>query len=167
MSLEEAVRGFWAVKPLLIGQAPSRSGTDPRPLAGPAAERFADLLRIESEEFLARVDTVNLLDRWPGRRAGGKGDRFPMGEARVRADAIRLAAKTRVAVFVGADVATAFGAWELNDTPLVWAPVPWFERAAYLPHPSGVNLWYNDATNRERARRFLRALLSESPPSPR
>jgi hypothetical protein len=35
----------------------------------------------------------------------------------------------------------------------------WHGGVAILPHPSGVNHWYNDPRNVARARRFLRSAL--------
>jgi len=59
-------------------------------------------------------------------------------------------------VLVGAAVARAFGA---RVGELAWGHDPVLRaELALLPHPSGVNLWWNLPTNVERARAFLRKL---------
>jgi hypothetical protein len=104
-------------------------------------------------DFLAAFETANLIDIYPGRQ--GKGDLFPADLARAAAKGTDLAAHDRV-LFVGAGVARAFG---------FAGPVLRWQRfrgtmAAAMPHPSGINRWWNDAANVRRAARFMSRLAA-------
>lgn len=110
------------------------------------------------EKFLAKVRTTNVLPAWTGKQ--GKGDRFDMADARAAAMAITCSDaffEAQSVVFVGFRVAAAFGRHELK--PCRWAP-GWLmgQRAALLPHPSGINTWYNDPDNKAAAARFMRKI---------
>lgn len=156
------------MRPLLIGQAPSRTATG-RAFDGPNGSG-ARLSRLLGRPLLDAVDAINLLDRWPGKK--GKGDAFPAGTAR-RA-ALRLApslrndvrrGRGRAVIFVGRGVAAAFGeSTRCNATGRLYClGWHWSEhgfRYAILPHPSAVNRWWNDPKNVARARRFLRAAVA-------
>ncbi len=143
------------MKPLLVGQAPSRTSDPARPWSGGAGKSLADLAGMAHAEFLRLVEPVNLLRRWPG--TAGKGDRFPMRSARARAKGIEL--RGRVALLAGRKVAAAFGLPRADRAEgMGWYPL----RGGFvtvIPHPSGVNLWYNDADNRACLGVFLRAAL--------
>lgn len=119
---------------VLVGEAPPRGGLGP---LGP----FDALTRT-----LGLFDRTNLLTEHPGR--AGKGDAWPKDQAREawRALAPSLAGR-RVAL--AGRVAEAAGFKGLP--PLRWLrmggegePV----EVCALPHPSGVNRWYNDGANR-------------------
>lgn len=150
-------------KPLLIGEA-SRDGG--RPLDGPSGRRLAEAAGIP--DLYARFDVINLFPDWPG-RANGKGDAFPKEMARTHALSLRaqLARRQRV-VFLGRRVAEAFLPLTGADLPyLFWWPEDAPQnrtRFAIVPHPSGVNLWWNDPENREAAAEFMRALASGKEP---
>jgi hypothetical protein len=113
------------------------------------------------QEFLDRFRRVNLIDEFPGK--SGKGDRFPMDEA--RRGAIRLIMHGAFAqgpvVLLGAKVAEAFE-FEIRPPfsfmPLDVAP----HGICVCPHPSGVNRWYNEPRNLRIARRFWRSLVQQS-----
>lgn len=136
---------------LLIGEAPAPRGNR-RAFDGPSGDRLAQVMGMGRDELLGRVRARNLLRRWPG--ASGKGSAFPVADARAAARRARLDAD--VVLLAGLRVAGAFGARA--------GFFEWFElrgrRAAVIPHPSGVNRWWNDAANRERARAFLRGVLA-------
>ena len=53
-------------------------------------------------------------------------------------------------VALGKTVAAAFG---MSDTQ---APLVWAGRTVLVPHPSGLNRWYNDPSNVTRATEFMR-----------
>lgn len=94
------------MKPLVIGQAPSRTSDPTKPLAGePLASRLAALFGMDVESYLAATDRRNLLGAWPGKSS--KGDRFPIAEARRMAFQIDL--DGRHVLFVGIATAAAFG----------------------------------------------------------
>jgi hypothetical protein len=107
------------------------------------------------EELGDVFELRNVFDRWPG-AFDGKGDRFPMARARERAQVLREALRGRRVVFVGKAVAKAFG---VSGDVLCW------RRAGHLgfefsvvPHPSGINTWWNDEDNRRAASHFFRGL---------
>lgn len=134
---------------LLVGQAPSRDTCGGPPFSGRSGRRLADLAGVKHDELREVFALVNLLDRWPGKN--GRGDAFPMGEARAAAARLDLS-KHDVVVLVGKSVARAFGIGEAEY---------FAERVGgvfVVPHPSGVNRWWNDAANEERARRFMEEL---------
>jgi uracil-DNA glycosylase len=137
------------LRPLLVGQAPGRLG-GARAFAGDkrSARRLAELVgaRRASDFFRTR----NLLQAFPGK--AGKGDRFPMAEARAAATKMRLRGTV---LFAGKKVAAAFGC--SSAMYFEWRRRGGF-RYAVVPHPSGVNRWWNDPSNRERARAFFRDL---------
>jgi len=164
------------VKPLFIGQAPGPSALEVRrsnrgkriggrALAGAAGERLASLGGLASvDDFLARVDTVNVLVEYPG-PAPQKGDAFPMPGATRRARVLRYEHAHRdQIVLVGIAVARAFG---FDDPPLCeWMiDVIAFDKEiqwAVIPHPSGVNRWWNDPINKALAEVFLHSLFDDA-----
>lgn len=141
---------------VFVGQAPSRrtEGLGPfRGLTGRSLEELAGL----PEGGLRRFELRNLFDSWPGKQPRGKGDAFPVRDARAAAAALREKLSGRVVVLVGRNVSIAFG---LDKA----AFFEWHEAAdgtllAVIPHPSGVNHWYNDPENAAECERFLRSLL--------
>ncbi len=135
---------------LLLGLAPSRRTDGDPPWSGASGRRLAGLLRAP---LAAHFALANLLDRWPG--ADGRGDRFD--PAALRAAAARLLRRTdRPIIATGRPVAVALGLGG-GFPPLRWGVLDDGRPAAYLPHPSGLTLWYNDLDNRCAAAAFLRA----------
>lgn len=102
--------------------------------------------------FAEAFDAVNVHARWPGRQ--GKGSRFPR-PGRRRLARVAAMCTGRVVLLAGKRVAGAMGARA--------GYLEWFDmggaRAAVLPHPSGVNRWWNSAENRARATEFVRECL--------
>lgn len=148
---------------LLIGQAPGPTGPPPgRPLVGgKTGTRLQALAGCETvRDYLRSFDTVNLISTYPGRAPGGKGDSFPMAEARIVATAMKRFIRGRRVVFVGGKVMEAFG---VDSAPFLWqtyvdeyAPEVSFEWAM-IPHPSPVNRFWNSQANWDRARSFFAA----------
>lgn len=130
----------------IVGEAPPRSGGGP--FEGDAGRRLRRAVRRD----LADCRLVNLLNAWPG-PDGAKGDAFPVDEARLAARRVRF--NTPVVLLAGHRVARAFG---LRVGYLEWTTLRG-RRAAVLPHPSGINRWWNDPRNRRRASRFIREAL--------
>jgi hypothetical protein len=99
---------------------------------------------------------ANVLEVWPG-PSGRKGAAFPLALA--RAQAVRLRRRFyrgRVVLLLGHRVAAAFGVRASYLTRVVVGGADVF----VLPHPSGVNRWYNDAANVARLGRLLRGFVA-------
>jgi hypothetical protein len=134
----------------MIGEAPGRGGDPSRACTGRFMDALVNAAGITRWRYLRAFERTNLLPSWPGK--AGKGDAFPMAEAK------RLAAETptagRTILLCGRRVATAFG---------VSAPFLACERRGgatfwVLPHPSGLNRWWNDPENKRRAGDLVRDL---------
>lgn len=142
------------MRPLLIGQAPGPN-SDPRYplLGGHSGERLRAVAGLSLREYVAAFDRVNLLASFPGRAAHG--DVFPLGRARLAAAEMMASLVRRGGrvIFVGSNVAKAF---DFREQELTWCGWIGGLVAAKVPHPSAVNLWWNDPENVRKAGRFLR-----------
>lgn len=164
-------------KVLLLGESPA-AGTqhDPEswlaPGSSPSADRLLKFTGYDVDTYMDTFDRDNLLHHLPNR--SGKGRSFPLSRAKRQVDRIlgKMWAPSARVVMLGRRVATAFEWWEwdrrIGLMPhskvryLTWyrimgkhGRVIW---AAVVPHPSGVNRWWNDANNRRRARKFFQGL---------
>jgi len=145
------------MRTIFIGQAPSRYSDPRRPLiGGRSGTKLQELCGFSLRQYFEAFERRNLLPEWPG-PGRDKGDAFPAGLAHEAAKAMLAGLRARRAVLLGRGVAEAFG---LCAPPLEWTRLPcpggWYE-AAYLPHPSGLNHWWNVAENAAAAARFLQA----------
>lgn len=145
---------------ILIGQAPNRSGRADLPLTGGrTGGRLQELMGLSLGSYVRLFSRANLLDAWPG-SGGPKGDAFPARLARIAAIEMLEAGhlRDRLVLFVGVGTARAF---RFPAPPLDWA-----EHAgtlcACVPHPSGVNLWWNLPENERAARAFLTDLAARA-----
>ena len=147
------------MKLLFVGQAPSRTAGRVRAFDGRSGQRLASLLDLTLAEFLAIVDTVNLLARWPGKHGGKyayreKGDRFPIATARRKANRLKKelhALRHPVVVLCGRRVARAFGV----EGEFLSRHRRGGIQVLLFPHPSGCSQWWNDPKNVRAARRAL------------
>lgn len=104
-----------------------------------------------------------MFDRWPGYDpTAGKGSAYSIAQARIKtaeiADEIVEAGYENV-IFVGKRVAEAFG--YPTDRILEWKwDVDRGFQWAILPHPSGVNRWWNASTHAREAERFLQGAIA-------
>lgn len=148
-------------RPLLIGEAPAR--TTPKdfpPFFGrerSAARLWEIGLRVSREAGRpGNVDAINLIPEWPGAK-------WPVDVARGCARQLvfgkKLAGRKRV-VLVGRRVARAFGI----DDDREW--FKWFYLKtgdvmlfATMPHPSGLNRWWNEPGNLDSAKLFAQELI--------
>ena len=163
--------------PLLLGESPA-AGTqhDPESWLAPGSSSSADrLLKFTGyteDEYLDTFARDNLLHYLP--RRSGKGRNFPLSRAKRQVERIfrdRWAPNQRI-VMLGRRVASAFDwvQWDRRIGLIQHSEVrylKWYRvmnkwgrviRAAVVPHPSGVNRWWNDANNRRRARTFFLGL---------
>jgi len=135
----------------IIGQAPGREFENLPALQGKTLRRLMGLAGSKTEfEFRDYFEALNVLPHWPGK--SGKGDAFPIEEAKKAAVRLEKYLVDRRVIFLGDLVAIVFG-W--SRTPkLQWRQCAAYEFAV-LPHPSGINRWYNNPRNVSQASRFL------------
>ena len=149
-------------RPILLGMADPHSD-DPRHALAPdppgcSGWRLWKMLYeargVEKDEYLVRFDRRNL--------CGGRSWDADAAVIRGRELAATLAGSGRTVVALGQRVWWALG---FKRVP---APKPASSvhsngcRWIYLPHPSGMNVWYNDALNRWTAGALLAELLINS-----
>ncbi len=129
---------------VLVGLDPGGNGQVPLDPEYPSGRRLADLYGLSPEDYLERTDRVNL---HPLPRPASEDD----GAATCLAPLLR----GRRVLALGGRVSRALGAgpdltsWSLRGDSVI----------ASLPHPSGRCRWWNDGTNAESARGFLRRSL--------
>lgn len=132
--------------PLIVGEA--GHGAFPFAGSGPSHRRLVQITGMV--DYRRHFDVVNLLPEWPGKT--GKGDRFPIREARAAAAMVLELAPNPVLVLCGKRVASAF---RLRDVEfLTWRFLAGLI-VGVIPHPSGIVRWWNDEANVEAARAFL------------
>lgn len=127
-----------------------------RAFDGAAGERLAKLARVTLEELRERVWLRNVLDEYPGESwsTRGNGDAFPMTLARERA--ARMKFLTEVVIFCGTDTAGAFGC---RAPFLEWFTFRRTRRGIVIPHPSGINRFYNDPESKQKVADLLVSIL--------
>lgn len=138
---------------ILIGQAPIRREYGAE-LMGRIATQLSTLFGCSLEEYARRTQRFNVLPCWPGR--ADRGDRFPKHLARQNASRMMYSFSDCHVLFIGLAVANIF---DFHERPLQWrrlSTISGTYTAAVLPHPSGVNRWWNDAKNKQAAVRFMR-----------
>lgn len=113
--------------------------------------RLSALCGVKIEELGKVFELAHLVK--PGTH---KGHIFPMKEAKRAAESFQV--EGRRIVCIGRGVAWSFGLRQLQ--PFVWA---FYQNTAiaYIPHPSGANIYYNDGKNWERAKAFMTGLVSD------
>lgn len=142
------------VKPLIIGEAPSKNEETPRPIEGRIGKRLANYAGISLYDFLAMFDRTNLLHVRQDTKE--KGFEFDLPSARIAAATIMKALNDDdLVLLLGGRVAEAFG---VHDN--YFAKVKLGRAEAYiLPHPSGVNRWHNDPENKAKMTAFMRKIV--------
>lgn len=131
--------------------------------------------------FMMQTIHVNLLPEWPG--TDGKGSKFPMPEGRKRATLFarnmatpsivtsegkqfrafdgRRFSRPDLVLMAGWRVAMSFGVKHKDREYFVTTledPLCAGLSTVVVPHPSGINRWWNDEGNRTIARMFLESL---------
>jgi hypothetical protein len=142
---------------LLIGQAPGQHGDPGDPLGGKLGHKIAKLAGIEYEQYLERTDRMNLFDEWTGK--DGKGDAWDARQAKQRADDLIPYVEGRKVLFIGKQVAKAFG---FKDLPwMKWTEAERISEVAVIPHLSGIVTWWNELDNRKAAGVFLKEMFAK------
>lgn len=142
------------MKTILLGEAPAKEmdGFDRPAFTSMSGRRLSKLIGCEVTEVF---ETMNLLDFWPG--DAGKGSLFPREEAcraalKVWKELEHRDPKPRV-ILAGRRVATAMAVPKAVPY-LTWIKINQVNLAV-LPHPSGINQWWNDLTSMRKAQDFL------------
>ena len=145
------------MKLLLIGQAPSaRSADVTKALEGSLnVVKLCRLFGCSWREYIQETERINVLGYWPGK--AGKGDVFPIAEARALAVGLLPKLRRRKVLFVGKATARVFGC---EAPPCQWDDHynqhGWAFAFAIIPHLSGVNRWWNDPNHHAQAEAFMR-----------
>lgn len=150
----------------LYGQAPGQlEGAERRPWRGRAGRALRRWLGMDEDEFYATFYCASVTRCYPGKSAGGRGDRTPTPSEQElcafwREWELRLLRPALVVPVGGLAVRHLLGRrtlgesvgerFELGDV----AVVP-------LPHPSGASGWLNAAANRTRLERAVRLVRAE------
>lgn len=161
----ESRPGLWLFPSLR--ERPPRSGT-----------RLWMLTGLERGSWLRRFDRTNLLVRAQGSSSGIKGDAFDVQAARWAAVGLHEEVERRAyygVILLGRRVADALRwsrepgppwAWGGRAPLLSWGhakALGFADEAAFdavvVPHPSAVNRWWSDASNREDFAMFFSALV--------
>lgn len=139
-------------KVLVVGVAPGPSHGERRAFLGSSSGAALERLwGMQPGELGLLADTANLAPSWPGRASGGLGDAVPAKVELVRAAAELDLTGYSAVVLCGAAVAGAMG---FDPEPLRVHERDG-RRFLVLPHPSPVNRWWNESSNRTAARRAL------------
>lgn len=117
---------------------------------GQTGRRLAELCGVPYEVLIECARFVNLLGRWPGRARSGTGDAWQPQAARRYAREVvwPLVTERDIVVLLGRKVADAMAVEGEPCGLVVEAGRPWL---VTLPHPSGVNRWWNDPQHRRQA----------------
>lgn len=139
--------------PLLIGEWPPKTGEGPYgPLSARPAHVLAGILGVTYETFLCLFERANLLKYWVSERPPR------IASLRVMAGHLSDPPPGAPVIMLGRRVARAF---EFKHEFYDWAQVGIKSSTpcVVVPHPSGKNLMYNDAAERERVGDALRKAL--------
>lgn len=141
------------VEVILLGQAPSATSDPGEAFSGKSGARLAELCGLTHADFLKAFTRRNVADAYAGKQARGNGDRV---FNRALPDDFPAPGAGKLFIAVGAVAAQALGVKEaarhfqfyfINERIIVT-----------VPHPSGVNRWWNEPTNVVKARKFWRWL---------
>lgn len=145
------------MKPLIVGEAPSKNEVTERPLEGRVGRRLAKCCGLSFEDYLERFVRVNLLHVRQDTKEHGF--LFDLPAAKKEAAQLMTSfARGQIVLLLGGRVAEAFG---VHDH--YFAKVALGKAEAYiLPHPSGVNRWYNDVSNVMKMETFMRGIVERT-----
>lgn len=143
------------MKPLIVGEAPSKNEDPERPIEGRIGLRLATCAGLTLPEFLAHFDRVNLLH--VRQDTAAHGFPFDLGLATQAAAAIRrMFTNEMVVLLLGKRVAAAFGLSHADYFLQLSLNGP---DIRVIPHPSGINRWWNDPKNMRSAEVFMENIV--------
>ena len=126
-------------------------------VTGKLGEKLARMLRVHPLRLYSRCGRANLNARWNGKN--GKGDAFNAEEGKAAAERL-LSNKDGNFVLLGRAVARCFG---LGDADFCSVAKVGPRQFLILPHPSGINAWWNNPANERKASRALRKFVNLKP----
>lgn len=141
------------MRPLVIGQGPSRTTVGLPALSGQSGRRLATLATIPHSTFLALAETTNIFNE--------RSDQWSAALAIV--EAAKIDVTGRRVLCLGRQVARAFGAPRsllYYGKFMAKAGETRTESAWLFPHPSSVSRYWNDPEHRVLAGVFIRDFLA-------
>ena len=148
------------MKPLIVGEAPSKNQDPERPVEGRIGKRLANCAGLPYDDFLQHFERVNLLHE--RQEVNGKGFVFDLHKA--HGTAIVICTKLepgRVVLLLGHRVAKAFGIKTAYFKPQRLQDL--FEMTAFVvPHPSSINRWWNSRANVTKAIKFMHDIVEQT-----
>jgi uracil-DNA glycosylase family 4 len=150
----------------IFGQAPGvLEGHERRPWRGRAGQTLRRWLDLDEDAFYGTFYCASVTRCYPGRAAGGKGDRTPTPREQElcafwRQWELRLLKPELILAVGGLAIRRLLRITSLDAC--VGASYPYDGATVYpLPHPSGVSRWLNEPVNRERLEDALARIRSE------
>lgn len=144
------------MKPLIIGEAPSKNEDPEKPIEGRIGKRLAACAGLKYDEFLVFFERVNLLHE--RQEVVGKGFVFELPAAREAAHKLEETFQPgQIILLLGGRVAEAFA---IHDEYFTKHEVKNEAVVYIMPHPSGVNRWWNDPGNHKRASEFMQWVVA-------
>jgi uracil-DNA glycosylase len=149
------VQGYEGQRAYILGQAPGAvEGEERRPWRGRAGRTLRRWLDLDEDEFYAIFYCASVTRCYPGRSAGGRGDRTPTPHEQElcafwREWELRLLQPRLIVPVGGLAARRLLGLKSITECVGVrfeHEGVP----AVPLPHPSGASGWLNDPANRAR-----------------
>jgi uracil-DNA glycosylase family 4 len=158
--------GHEGQKAYMLGQAPGVvEGQERRPWRGRAGQTLRRWLGVGEDEFYATFYCASVTRCYPGRAAGGGGDRTPTAREQElcsfwREWELRLLRPRLIVPVGGLAVRRLLGLTSLDAS--IGERFEHGEAVAVpLPHPSGVSRWMNAAENRARVERAVELIHAE------
>jgi uracil-DNA glycosylase len=160
------LEGHAGQKAYILGQAPGVvEGEQGRPWRGRAGQTLRGWLGLDEDEFYATFYCASVTRCYPGRAAGGGGDRTPSAREQElcsfwREWELRLLRPRLIVPVGGLAIRRLLGVASLDAS--VGRRFAHGDSAAIpLPHPSGVSRWMNEASNQRRVRKAVALIHAE------
>jgi uracil-DNA glycosylase len=160
------LEGHAGQKAYILGQAPGVvEGEQGRPWRGRAGQTLRGWLELDEDEFYATFYCASVTRCYPGRAAGGGGDRTPSAREQElcsfwREWELRLLRPRLIVPVGGLAIRRLLGVASLDAS--VGRRFDHGDSAVIpLPHPSGVSRWMNEASNQRRVRNAVALIHAE------
>jgi uracil-DNA glycosylase len=160
------LEGHAGQKAYILGQAPGVvEGEQGRPWRGRAGQTLRSWLGLDEDEFYATFYCASVTRCYPGRVAGGGGDRTPSAREQElcsfwREWEVRLLRPHLIVPVGGLAIRRLLGVTSLGAS--VGKRFDHGDSAAIpLPHPSGVSRWMNEPSNQRRVRKAVALIHAE------